>query len=136
MTVRRAALHIAMVVMLGPCWCGMARAADPVISEARKADHGFVVHNVQSEYQAGTTQIFVRAPAKPKGGPLLALYVLPVEAHDDKRWGDARAEIAKLDIADRYGNGFGVVIVFRPSATCRGSRIIRAIRTSGRKPIS
>ena len=88
---------------------------------------------MQSEYQAGTTQIFVRAPAKPRGGPLLALYVLPVEPHDEKRWGDARAEIAKLDIADRYGNGFGVVCVFPTLSHCRGSPTIRAIRRSGRK---
>jgi hypothetical protein len=88
--------------------CAGSAGAEPVISKARKADNGFVVHGVQSEYQAGTTQIFVRTPAKPKAGPLLALYVLPVEAHDEKRWGDARAEIAKLDIADRYG----VVCVF------------------------
>ena len=91
---------------------------------------------MQSEYQAGTTQIFVRAPAKPKGGPLLALYVLPVEAHDEKRWGDARAEIAKLNIADRYGNASVSSASFRLSAICHGSPIIRAIRRSGRKPIS
>ena len=88
--------------------CTNAAAADPVISDARKADNGFVVHAVQSEFQAGTTQIFVRRPAKISGGPLLALYILPVEAHDEKRWGDARAEIAKLDLADRYG----VICVF------------------------
>jgi hypothetical protein len=88
--------------------CTNAAAADPVVSDARKADNGFVVHAVQSEFQAGTTQIFVRAPAKITGGPLLALYILPVEEHDEKRWGDARAEIAKLDLADRYG----VICVF------------------------
>jgi hypothetical protein len=99
---RYAALLGVLVLCMG------SAAAEPVISQARKADNGFVVHDVQSEYQAGTTQIFVRMPAKRKGGPLLALYVLPVEAHDEKRWGDARAEIAKLNIADRYG----VVCVF------------------------
>jgi hypothetical protein len=112
MTFARASFCMAAAVALGLPWCGVARAADPVISGAKKADHGFVVYNVQSEYQAGTTQIFVRAPAKLKGGPLLALYVLPVEPHDEKRWGDARAEIARLNIADRYGNGFGVVCIF------------------------
>jgi len=96
-----------LAILVGSGW-GVARAADPAISDAIKADHGFVVHNVQSEFQAGTTQIFVRMPAKIRGGPLLALYVLPVEAHDDKRWGDARAEIAKLDLASRHN----VVCVF------------------------
>jgi hypothetical protein len=108
----RVPFRLATIMAMGLSWCGIAHAVDPVISDARKADNGFVVYNVQSEYQAGTTQIFVRAPAKLKGGPLLALYVLPVEAHDEKRWGDARAEIAKLNIADRYGNRFGVICVF------------------------
>lgn len=112
MTFARASFCMAAAVALGLPWCGVARAADPVIFGAKKADHGFVVYNVQSEYQAGTTQIFVRGPARLKGGPLLALYVLPVEPHDEKRWGDARAEIARLNIADRHGNGFGVICVF------------------------
>jgi hypothetical protein len=110
MTFHRALWCVAIVAVLSLSWG--ARAADPVVSGAKKADHGFVVHNVQSEYQAGTTQIFVRAPARLKGGPLLALYVLPVEPHDEKRWGDARAEIARFDLADRLGNGFGVICVF------------------------
>ncbi len=87
---------------------GVATAADPVISDARKADNGFVVHEVQSEFQAGTTQIYVRMPAKPSAGRMPVLYVLPVEAHDERRWGDARAEVAKLNLADRYG----VIVVF------------------------
>jgi len=103
--------HLAVAFMSCLFLCAAARA-DPVISAAKKADHGFVVYDVQSEFQAGTTQIFVRRPAKITGGPLLALYILPVEPHDEKRWGDARAEIAKLNIADRYGNRFGVVCVF------------------------
>ena len=52
------------------------------------------------------------------GGPLLVLYVLPVEAHDEKRWGDARAEIAKLDLADRYGVDLRVPDL-QPSAVVR-----------------
>lgn len=89
----------ALIAVLG---CNSADAADPVISAATKADNGFVMYAVQSEFQAGKTQIFVRSPARIRGGPLLALYVLPVEAHDEKRWGDARAEVAKLDLANRY----------------------------------
>jgi S-formylglutathione hydrolase FrmB len=106
---QRAHLYGAIVAaLLAQPWCGIARAAGPVISAAKRADNGFVVYDVRSEFQAGTTQIFTRAPAKIMGGPLLTLYVLPVEAHDEKRWGDARAEIAKLDLANRYR----VVVVF------------------------
>jgi Putative esterase len=97
------------------CWTGACALllgttanAEPASSNAKRADNGFVVYSVQSEFQAGTTQIFVRAPAKITGGPLLALYILPVEADDEKQWGDARAEVAKLDLANRYG----VICVF------------------------
>jgi S-formylglutathione hydrolase FrmB len=106
---QRVCLCCAIVaVLLGAWLCGVAHAADPVISAAAKADHGFVVHDVQSEFQAGTTQIFVRMPTKRSEGPLRVLYILPVEAHDEKRWGDARAEIATLDLANRTG----VICVF------------------------
>lgn len=99
------ALAAAMLILLT---CGAARAADPVVSAALRADNGFVVHRVQSEFQSGTTQIFVRMPDKMSGRRLRVLYILPVEVHDEKRWGDARAEIAALDLANRYG----VICVF------------------------
>jgi hypothetical protein len=85
-----------------------ALAADASISDSHKADHGFVAHSVQSEFQAGTTQIFVRQPVKAAAGRMSVLYVLPVEAQDERRWGDARGEVAKLNLADRYG----VIVVF------------------------
>jgi hypothetical protein len=95
------------VVVIGLLQAGFARGQP--ISVAKPADNGFVVHTVQSEFQASPTQIFVRMPAKrPTAGPLRVLYVLPVEAHDGKHWGDARAEIAKLGLADRLG----VICVF------------------------
>jgi S-formylglutathione hydrolase FrmB len=94
-----------VAVLLAPS--GVANAA-PAISGARKADNGFAVHEVQSEFQAGTTQIYVRMPAKPSADRMPVLYVLPVEAHDERRWGDARAEVAKLNLADRTG----VIVVF------------------------
>jgi S-formylglutathione hydrolase FrmB len=82
----------------------VAHAAEPEISKAARADNGFVVHAVRSEFQAGATQIFVRAPgALPPGVRRPVLYLLPVEARDEKKWGDARAEAHKLDLADRLG---------------------------------
>ena len=102
----RNAVVLALLVCIGG---GEALAAEPTISDAKPADHGFVVHAVQSEFQAGTTQIYVRMPARAVGR-LPVLYVLPVQAHDNdkRRWGDARTEVAALDLADR-GN---VICVF------------------------
>jgi len=103
----RALRHSAVVAALLGLSAGES-AAQPAISAARTADNGFVVHTVRSEFQAGTTQVFVRMPAKPPAARLRVLYVLPVEAQDERRWGDARAEVAKLNLADRYG----VIVVF------------------------
>jgi S-formylglutathione hydrolase FrmB len=78
-------------------------AAEPVISAAKLADNGFVVHSVSSELQARDTRIFVRVPEKIAAGERLrVLYLLPVEADDDKRWGEARVEARRRDLANRY----------------------------------
>jgi hypothetical protein len=94
-----------LTILLG---CPAAQG-EPRISQARPADNGFVVHAVRSEFQAGGTQIFVRVPDKIASGVRVAVvYLLPVEAHDEKRWGDARAEARKLDLANRHG----VIVVY------------------------
>ncbi len=82
--------------------CSPVRAAEPVISTAVAATNGFVVHTVQSEFQAGTTKIYIRVPDKIAPVTRLSvLYLLPVEAKDEQRWGDPLAEAAKLDLANK-----------------------------------
>jgi S-formylglutathione hydrolase FrmB len=79
-----------------------ANAAEADISAAKPAGNGFVVHEVESGSQARATRIFVRVPDKMAVGERLpVLYLLPVEADDDKRWGDARAEARRRELADR-----------------------------------
>jgi S-formylglutathione hydrolase FrmB len=79
-----------------------ADAAEPVISPAAPAMNGFVVHTVQSEFQSGPTKVYVRAPDRDASGTRLpVLYLLPVEAKDEQRWGDPLAEAAKLDLANK-----------------------------------
>ncbi|MBI5799299.1 MAG: hypothetical protein HZA92_01050 [Verrucomicrobia bacterium] len=79
-----------------------ARAAEPVISSAKSATNGFVVHTVQSEFQGGPTKIYIRTPDKIlPGARLPVLHLLPVEAKDEQRWGDPLAEAAKLDLANK-----------------------------------
>jgi len=82
----------------------LVAAAAPVISPATPATNGFVVHTVTSEFQSGPTKIYVRAPDKVAAGTRLpVLYLLPVEAKDEQRWGDPLAEAAKLDLANKLG---------------------------------
>ena len=62
------------------------------------------VHVVRSSRQTGETTVRVFTPKrKDIDRPMRTLYVLPVEAGTETRWGDPAEEIRKLDIADRYG---------------------------------
>jgi len=73
------------------------------VSEGRPHADGWTVHRVQSEFQAGTTGIFVLTPEGPAPRePYATLYVLPVEAGDGRRWGDAMQEIRRHDVANRH----------------------------------
>ncbi len=68
------------------------------VSEATQDDSGFLVHEVRSPYQAGTTQVRVLRPDKvEKGKKYPAVYVLPVEAGTESRYGDGLKELQKLD---------------------------------------
>lgn len=76
--------------------------AAPKISEAKKNELGYLVHSVQSEFQAGTTSIHVLLPDRLEDGKRYkVLYVLPVEAGDGQRWGKALEEIRSIDAHNR-----------------------------------
>lgn len=74
------------------------------VSEARKDDTGFLVHEVRSPYQANVTQIRVLRPnreeEKRKKYPVV--YVLPVEAQTENRYGDGLIEVKKFDLHNRF----------------------------------
>lgn len=76
------------------------RADEPVtISEAKKDDSGVLVHEVRSPFQAKATQIRVLPPGKvEKGKTYPVVYVLPVEAGTESRYGDGLKEVQKLDL--------------------------------------
>ncbi|MBM3995434.1 MAG: hypothetical protein FJ303_14965 [Planctomycetes bacterium] len=65
---------------------------------------GIRVHRVQSEYQAGVTEIRVLVPDnldKTKAYPVI--YVLPVEAKNGRVFGNGLVEIKKLNLHNRLG---------------------------------
>ncbi len=73
------------------------------ISPAQTEEHGFLIHTVESEYQAGRTTIRVLLPHRlEKAAPYRVLYVLPVEAKDGDRYGDGLLECKKLGLPDKY----------------------------------
>ena len=82
----------------------MLFAADaPTISVAVTDEHGFRVHRVTSEFQRGETLIRVLLPDQIESGRALkVLYVLPVEAGTERRYGDGLIEAKRLDLANRH----------------------------------
>jgi hypothetical protein len=79
-------------------------AAPPAIAAAKPEADGWVVHAVQSEFQAGTTEIHVLLPSRlDPPTKRSVLYVLPVEAGDGQRWGNPRQEVKRLGLHDKHG---------------------------------
>lgn len=73
------------------------------VSDAVVDEHGFQVHRVTSEFQVGETLIRVLLPEKLEPGERLkVLYLLPVEAKTEHRYGDGLVEAKKLDLANKH----------------------------------
>lgn len=73
------------------------------VSDAVVDEHGFRVHRVTSEYQAGETRIRVLLPEELEPAERLrVLYLLPVEANSEQRYGDGLIEAKKRDLANTH----------------------------------
>ena len=79
-------------------------AADATqVSDAVTDEHGFRIHRVTSEFQSGETLIRVLLPEKLDAAERLkVLYLLPVEANSERRYGDGLIEAKKLDLANKH----------------------------------
>jgi S-formylglutathione hydrolase FrmB len=82
--------------------CQDSQQADPTISEAQTDANGFLVHEVRSPYQAGVTPIRVLLPDKLEPGKRYpVVYVLPVEAGNENRYGDGLLEVKKQNLHNK-----------------------------------
>ena len=80
-----------------------AHAGEPTIQRAEEDEHGFQVHTVECEYQSGKTKIKVLPPENVRRDERYpVLYVLPVEAGDTARWGDALREVQKHELHNKH----------------------------------
>jgi S-formylglutathione hydrolase FrmB len=71
-------------------------------SSATPGGNGFLHHLVQSEHQAGPTEVRVLLPDRIEPGERLpVIYVLPVEAGTEHRYGDGLTEVRKLGLHQR-----------------------------------
>ena len=76
----------------------------PTISPGKTDREGITLHAVQSPFQAGKTDIRVLLPEKiPKKANLRVIYLLPVEAGRETRYGDGLAEVKKHHLHNRFG---------------------------------
>jgi hypothetical protein len=115
MTDRTLRVLSALVALAGLLSAGPARASDHApaskIAEAKADADGTLVHAVESELHDRPTTIRVLLPGKvEEGRRYRVLYVLPVEAGDERRYGDGLLEVKKLGLHDRYG-----LIVVQPT---------------------
>jgi enterochelin esterase-like enzyme len=76
-----------------------AGVPDTIVSAAIKDDHGILVHEVTSPFEAGKTTIRVLLPDTINPGkPYPVIYVLPVEAGDEHRFGDGMLEVKQRNL--------------------------------------
>ena len=77
---------------------------EAAVSEASEDKEGFLVHEVDSPYQKGKTQVYVLTPDRMDNGRQYpVVYVLPVEPGDGTQHGDGLVEIKKLDVHNKFG---------------------------------
>ncbi len=97
---------MALLLLLGilPSASPVAELAESIhISVGVQGGQGWIEHSVESPFQAGTTKIQVLIPdGPPPAEPYSTLYVLPVEAGDGQRWGDALHEVRQNDLQNRH----------------------------------
>jgi S-formylglutathione hydrolase FrmB len=95
-------LVLLMVLRLG---CAVVAGAEPSaeVSDAVTGADGIRRYSVRSAYQAGTTAVRMLLPDEMQPGrryPLL--FVLPVEAGGEHRYGDALAEVKLHDLHNKH----------------------------------
>lgn len=94
---------ILVAVLLNNSWRAFAAEPGAIISPATTDEHGFLVHDVESPYQAGKTQIRVLLPNRLNAGQTYpVIYVLPVEAKNESRFGDGLIEVKKHDLHNKH----------------------------------
>jgi hypothetical protein len=87
------------VIVLMAVSAARADEPPPTITEAKRDARGVLVHDVESPFQAGTTEIRVLLPdMREKNARFPVIYLLPVEARDEHRYGDGLAEVRRLDL--------------------------------------
>lgn len=76
---------------------------ETLVTPAIRTDEGVLVHTIQSPYQQGKTELRVLLPNEIEPTERLpVVFLLPVEAGRERRFGDALAEIIQHDLHNKY----------------------------------
>ena len=74
-----------------------------MVNNAKADEHGFLIHSIASEFQTGTTLVRVLLPDSLQEGKLYrVIYVLPVEAGTENRYGDGLLEIKRHNLHNKH----------------------------------
>jgi S-formylglutathione hydrolase FrmB len=93
-----------IVLVVCASWTLPATGQEAASVSLATADDGLAVHAVTASYQAGTTQIRVLVPDKlDRKRRFPVVYVLPVEAGSESRYGDGLLEVKQQDLANKHG---------------------------------
>lgn len=77
--------------------------ASPAAADADRDVNGFVVHTLKSGYQSGETLVRVLLPDRlERGERYPVIYVLPVEAKDESRYGNGLLEVKKRNLHNKH----------------------------------
>lgn len=80
-----------------------ASGAPLTVSSAERGSDGVLVHTIHSEYQSGETKFRVLLPGRMEPHKTYpVLYVLPVEAGQEKRYGVGLEAVRQHDLHNRY----------------------------------
>ena len=83
---------------------GEDAALKTTISRGEKSVEGWITHTVESEFQAKPTEIRVLLPDQYDSAKMSrVLFVLPVEAGRESKYGDGLAEVKRCDLHNKHG---------------------------------
>lgn len=99
---RRLAWILVTYLGLLPAW-SIADPPSATISTAKQEEGGVLVHSVDAACQSAKTQIRVVLPDNfDKTRKYRAMFILPVEAGRESRYGDGLLEVKKLDLHNKH----------------------------------
>ena len=99
----RLAYFVAICLVALPIARAAGGESGATISAAARDSQGFLVHDVKSAFQAGETQIRVLLPDElDRGTTYPVVYILPVEAGLEDRYGDGLLEIKQRDLHNQH----------------------------------